>query len=72
MNLQHIIQTIAENNGISEQEVMREMQQALSSSFTHPSNDIIRGYQKDIPCEGAVPTLEEFIQYAANRLQAQS
>lgn len=62
-NMKKIYKKIAKENGVSVAEVKREMQEAIRATYVQPNF-----YAKCIPCENEVPTPDEFIAYAANRV----
>ncbi len=68
MKIDEIIKYIAECNGASEEEVIREMQDALDMAYQKPSNDIVKFHQKHIPRAREIPTPEEFIKYAVGKI----
>jgi hypothetical protein len=56
------LRTIAQNEGITEEEVRNEI--ALASSYALKSDDPkVQNFWKNIPCEGDAPTVEEIINY---------
>jgi hypothetical protein len=56
------LRTIAQNEGITEEEVRSEI--ALAISYALKSDDPkVQNFWKDIPCEGDAPTVEEIINY---------
>ncbi len=68
MKIDEIIKYIAECNGVSEEEVIKEMQDALDIAYKNPSDDIVKFHQKRVPRTKETPTPEEFIKYAAEKI----
>ncbi len=68
MKIDDIIKYIAECDGVSEEEVIKDMQDALDIAYKNPSNDIVKFHQKRIPRTKGIPTPEEFIKYAAEKI----
>ncbi len=68
MKINDIIKYIAECDGVSEEEVLKDMQDALDIAYKSPSDDIVKFHQKHIPRAKEVPTPEEFIKYAAEKI----
>lgn len=70
MNMRSIYRKVAKKHGVSVKEVKDEMEKALNSAYTNPSNDdIIIDCQKQVPSKGEIPTPEEFIRYVANKVE---
>lgn len=68
MDLRKIYREVAKQNGVTVEEVKREMQEAIDAAYNSPyNNDITRAYQDKIPRKGKVPTVDEFILYMADR-----
>ncbi len=68
MRIDKIIKYIAECNGVSEAEVIKEMQDALDIAYQKPSNDFVKFHQRHIPRTNKIPTPEEFIRYAVGQI----
>lgn len=71
MDINKILGQVAEADGVSMEEVKKEMQAAISAAYQNPSDDGGRteARQKEVPCRGEIPTPEEFIRYAAWKLK---
>ncbi len=71
MDINKILGQVAEADGVSIEEVKKEMQAAISAAYQNPSDDGGRtaARQKEVPCRGEIPTPEEFIRYAAWKLK---
>ena len=71
MDITKILGQVAEADGVSIEEVKKEMQAAISAAYQNPSDDGGRteARQKEVPCRGEIPTPEEFIRYAAWKLK---
>ena len=69
MDINKILGQVAEADGVSIEEVKKEMQAAISAAYQNPSDDGGRteARQKEVPCRGEIPTPEEFIRYAARK-----
>ncbi len=68
MKIDEIIKYIAQCDGVSEEEVVKDMQDALDIAYQKPSNDIVKFQQNNIPRTKEVPTPEEFIKYAIEKI----
>lgn len=73
MDINRILEQVAKVNGVSVEEVRKEMQEAISTAYQDPPDDGGRtaALQKEVPCRGEIPTPEEFIRYAAGELKKQ-
>ena len=71
MDINKKLGQVAEADGVSIEEVKKEMQAAISAAYQNPSDDGGRtaARQKEVPCRGGIPTPEEFIRYAAWKLK---
>ncbi len=68
MGMRKIYRKIARQNGVTVEEVKRDMQSAINEAYSDPKNNhVIKAYQDKVPRKGEVPTVEEFIHYAANK-----
>ena len=63
MNMCDIYRKIARENGVSVEEVKREMQAAINEAYKNPSPEAAM-QQAAIPRSGKVPTPDELIRYA--------
>lgn len=70
MSMRSIYRRIAREHGVSVQEVKRDMQEAIHAAYDNPPNDgVTRAYQNRVPRKDDVPTVEEFIRYAAKEVK---
>lgn len=70
MGMRKIYRKIARQNGVTVEEVKQDMQSAINEAYSDPkNNDVIRAYQDRVPRKGEVPTVEEFIRYAAKKVK---
>ncbi|WP_242996560.1 sporulation initiation factor Spo0A C-terminal domain-containing protein [Lacrimispora amygdalina] len=69
--MRKIYRKIAKKNGVSVAEVKRDMQEAINAAYQNPPQDggVDAAYQQRIPCKRAIPTPDEFIRYAANKIK---
>lgn len=58
-------------NGITVEELRAKMQRAINEAWTLPPDEggITAACQQQVPCEGDIPTPEEFIGYVANEIR---
>jgi hypothetical protein len=65
-----IYRKVARKHGVTVKEVKDEMQKALDYAYTNIPDDGVTGaYQKQVPSKGEIPTPDEFIMYAANKIK---
>lgn len=57
-----ILEQIGRGTRLSAAQVRQQMQQALNQSLSDP-DPAVQKMWKAVPCQGAVPTLEEFMEY---------
>lgn len=70
MSMRKIYRKVAKKHGVSVKEVKEEMQKALDHAYTNtPDDGVTEAYQKQVPSKGEIPTPEEFIRYAANKVK---
>lgn len=69
INTDRIIHKIAEENGVTSEEVKQDMQTALSEGFNNPDPQV-RAIWEQIPREGEMPTIEEFLLWASQRAKS--
>ena len=70
MGMRSIYRKIAKEHGVSVKEVKEEMQAAINHAYTHTPKDGVTGaYQDRVPRKGDIPTADEFIKYAANKVK---
>jgi hypothetical protein len=61
-DFERMLETVAKKEGISNEQVRREMQEAMDEAMNNP-DPMVQMRWKFIPCKGAQPTLEEFVEY---------
>ena len=64
---EQVIRTIAAQHHTTVEAVRLEMKQAMLAGLLNPDPEV-QATWKSIPCEGEVPTPEELIVWAANRI----
>ena len=70
MSMRKIYREVAKKHGVSVKEVKEEMQKALDLAYTNtPDDGVTETYQKRVPSKGEIPTPDEFIRYAANKIK---
>ncbi len=70
MSMRKIYRKVARKHGVSVKEVKEEMQKALDYAYTNtPDDGVTEVYQKQVPSKGEIPTPDEFIRYAANKVK---
>ncbi len=70
MSNRKIYRKLAKESKISMCEVKQSMQSALDYAFRNPNNpSIINSYQNQVPRKDEVPTPDEFIKYAVQKLR---
>ena len=62
MNMKKLYKKIARKNGVSVDQVKRDIQEAIDATYLSPNL-----YARCIPCKGEKPTPEEFISYVVKR-----
>lgn len=68
--MRKIYREVAKKHGVSVKEVKEEMQKALDHAYTNTPDDEVTGVcQKQVPSKGDIPTPEEFIKYAVNKVK---
>jgi ketol-acid reductoisomerase len=68
--MRKIYRKVARKHGVSVKEVKEEMQKALDYAYTNtPDDGVTEVYQKQVPSKGEIPTPDEFIRYAANKVK---
>ncbi|WP_406241824.1 sporulation initiation factor Spo0A C-terminal domain-containing protein [Tissierella carlieri] len=61
---------IARENNVSVAEVKADMQSAIDYAYQNAPNDgITKAYQNRVPCNGEIPTVDEFLDYAKSKLK---
>lgn len=61
------IELTARREGITAEQVRREIQEAIEQAFDNPPNDLAAYKIRQIPCKGERPTPEEFIVYVTKQ-----
>ncbi|MGD9568660.1 MAG: sporulation initiation factor Spo0A C-terminal domain-containing protein [Sedimentibacter sp.] len=70
MSMRKIYRKVARKHGVSVKEVKDEMQKALDYAYINtPDDGVTEAYQKQVPSKGEIPTPDEFIKYAANKIK---
>lgn len=70
MEFRELYQKIAEHYEVSESEVEREIEIAITDAFTNPHNDKqITQAQQQVPRRGEIPTPEELILYLCKQME---
>ena len=69
-DINNIIRHIAKQEGVSEQEVLVEMQKAIDAGYNAP-DPAVQAYWASMPFKGK-PTPEELIVYLAGKVQKES
>ncbi|MEG0944035.1 MAG: sporulation initiation factor Spo0A C-terminal domain-containing protein [Angelakisella sp.] len=73
MSMRNVFRKIAKENGVTLAEVKHDMQAAIDAAYSNPPDDgITKAYQQKVPRKNEVPTVEEFVHYAANELKSKS
>lgn len=68
MSMRKVYRKVARKYGVTVEEVKREMQSAIDETYNSPNhNDITKAHQDKVQRNGEVPTVDEFIHYAANK-----
>lgn len=65
---ERLIEAVAQKNGVTTQEVRRELETMIKQMFSAPSDELTRFRQSQIACKGARPTPEELIVYLVGRM----
>ncbi len=63
MSMRDVYRKIARKNGVSVQEVKREMQAAIDAAYTNPRPETMI-QQHRVPRKGKIPTPDEFIRFS--------
>ncbi len=63
------LEKVAQKEGISVEEVKREIAMAIAAAYSNPDPKIQRRWN-DIPCKGDVPTPEEVITQLSKEVRA--
>ncbi len=71
INTDLIIREIAEENGVTPEDVRKDMQTALGEGFNNPDPQV-RAIWEKIPREGEMPTIEEFLLWASQHVKSHS
>ncbi len=67
LEIQRAIRLVAEQSGMTPQQVRRNIEQMLAESRTSTDPNAQAAWA-DIPCSGEIPTLEEVMKYLADRI----
>jgi len=60
-----IYEAIGKKNGVSADEVKKEIQAAIDAAFVFPTPEALK-----IPCKGEIPTIDEIIDYVTAQITA--
>ncbi len=72
MNMRSIYRKIAKEQGITVEEVKRQMQAAIDDAYLKSNKaEGVSHFQKSIPYQGQIPTTEEFIASIADKILLQ-
>lgn len=71
MNGKKALREVARRQGISEQEVRREIEIAIAEGMKS-KDPAVQAYWKAMPSKGEVPTPEEVIEYATKKINAET
>lgn len=70
MSMRSIYRKIAKENGVSIKEVKEEMQSAIKYAYENtPQDGITAARQNAVPRKSEIPTPEELIKYAVNKVK---
>lgn len=74
MKMKKILKQVAKENGVTVEEVLADIQEAITEAWTNPPKDggVTAAYQRRVPSRGEIPTPEELIRYAAGEIQKQA
>ena len=61
-DFERMLETVAENAGISKEQMRREMQEAMDEAMNTP-DPMVQMRWTFVPRKGERPTLEEFVEY---------
>ena len=67
---ENIFKRMAEEHGITEDEMREQIQQRIIAGLNSP-DPIRRKQWEAIPCTGDIPTPEEYVRYVVEKLQAE-
>ena len=67
---ENAIKKLAERDGVSVEYVRNQMKIAMINGLCS-KDPVQKAYWKSIPCEGEIPTPEEFIAYTSNVVKKQ-
>lgn len=70
MSMRQVYRKIAKEHGVTPAEVKRDMQAAIGHAYQNtPADGVTEAYQKQIPRKGKIPTAEEVIRFAAQKVK---
>lgn len=69
IKMKKVYREIAKDYGVSAAEVRREIQAAVADAFYSRESEETAGAWDGIQCKGDVPTPEEFILFAAEKIR---
>lgn len=67
--MEDIFSKIAQEHGVTPEEVQRDMAAAIAMAYANPADEQVAQQQAQVPREGDVPTPEELVKYALEKLQ---
>lgn len=67
--MRKIYREVARKHGVSVAEVKWELQEAINAAYRNPPDDGVRAWQNRVPRKGEIPTMDEFIRYAAGTIR---
>lgn len=67
MDKMRVFRKIARRHGTTPEQVRAEIQQAIDAAFDQTEDDLAAWRIRQIPCKGARPTPEEFIEYLSRQ-----
>ena len=69
MSNRKIYRKIAKENGVTLAALKKDMKSAIEYGYKNPSSSVVKSYQQKVSRKGAVPTPDEFIQYAIKEIK---
>lgn len=70
MSMRSVYRKIGRKHGVSVGKVKKEMEKAVKEAYNNPTA-AVRAYQDRCDKKGHVPTVDEFIKYAAKEVNGQ-
>lgn len=70
MSMRSVYRKIARENGVSAKEVREEIQREINLAWNNPQKgEIVAAYQRQVPCKGIIPSPDEVILFASNKIR---